>query len=72
MASTLARNVFQVGFVVPDIRKGMAFFKDKLGAPEFLFIEKPELQDETYLGESLKSARGLCRESARLLRSRAR
>jgi hypothetical protein len=51
MASTLARNVFQVGFVVPDIRKGMAFFKDKLGAPEFLFIEKPELQDETYLGE---------------------
>ena len=51
MASTLAKNVFQIGFVVPDIHKGMAFFKDKLGVPEFLFIEKPELQDETYLGK---------------------
>ena len=51
MASTLAQNVFQIGFVVPDIHKGMAFFKDKLGVPEFLFIEKPELQDETYLGK---------------------
>ena len=29
----------------------MAFFKDKLGVPQFLFIEKPELQDETYLGK---------------------
>ena len=29
----------------------MAFFKDKIGVPEFLFIEKPELQDETYLGK---------------------
>lgn len=37
MASTLAQNVFQIGFVVPDIHKGMAFFKDKLGVPEFLF-----------------------------------
>jgi catechol 2,3-dioxygenase-like lactoylglutathione lyase family enzyme len=51
MASTLAQNVFQIGFVVPDIHKGMAFFKDKLGVPEFLFIDKPELQDETYLGK---------------------
>src|SRR5580704_13177995 len=51
MASTLAQNVFQIVFVVPDIHKGMAFFKDKLGVPEFLFIEKPELQDETYLGK---------------------
>jgi methylmalonyl-CoA/ethylmalonyl-CoA epimerase len=51
MTSTLAQNVFQIGFVVPDIHKGMAFFKDTLGVPEFLFIEKPELQDETYLGK---------------------
>ena len=51
MASTLAQNVFQIGFVVPDIHKSMAFFKDKLGVPEFLFIEKSELQDETYLGK---------------------
>jgi methylmalonyl-CoA/ethylmalonyl-CoA epimerase len=51
MAPTLAQNVFQIGFVIPDIHKGMAFFKDKLGVPEFLFIEKPELQDETYLGK---------------------
>jgi catechol 2,3-dioxygenase-like lactoylglutathione lyase family enzyme len=51
VTGSLAQNVFQIGFVVPDIHKGMAFFKDKLGVPEFLFIEKPELQDETYLGK---------------------
>jgi len=51
MTSTLAQGAYQIGIVVPDIRKGMAFFKDKLGVPEFLFIEKPELQDETYLGK---------------------
>jgi len=50
MASMLADGVFQIGFVVPNIHGGMTFFKDKLGVPEFLFIEKPELQDETYLG----------------------
>jgi hypothetical protein len=48
---TLAQNVFQIGFVVPDIHKGMAFFKDKLGVPEFLFLENPGLEDETYLGK---------------------
>ena len=47
---TLAPGAYQLGIVVPDIHKGMAFFKDKIGVPEFLFIEKPELQDETYLG----------------------
>jgi methylmalonyl-CoA/ethylmalonyl-CoA epimerase len=47
----LAQGVFQMGIVVPDIHKAMAFFKGKLGVPEFLFIEKPELQDETYLGK---------------------
>jgi methylmalonyl-CoA/ethylmalonyl-CoA epimerase len=51
MAGLLADGVFQIGFVVPDIHKAMAFFKDKLGVPEFLFIEQPELQDETYLGK---------------------
>ncbi len=51
MTSTLAQGLYQIGIVVPDIHKGMAFFKDKLGVPEFLFIEKPELQDETYLGK---------------------
>jgi methylmalonyl-CoA/ethylmalonyl-CoA epimerase len=51
MTSTLAQNVFQIGFVVPDIHKGMAFFKNTVGVPEFLFIEKPELEDETYLGK---------------------
>jgi len=49
--NTLAEGVFQIGFVVPDIQRGMTFFKDKLGVPEFLFLEKPELQDETYLGK---------------------
>jgi Glyoxalase/Bleomycin resistance protein/Dioxygenase superfamily len=51
MTNTLAQNVYQIGFVVPDIHKAMVFFKDKLGVPEFLYIEKPELQDETYLGK---------------------
>ncbi len=51
MTSMLADGVFQIGFVVPDIHKGMAFFKDKLGVPEFQFIEKSELQDESYLGK---------------------
>ena len=50
MTTTLAQNVFQIGFVVPDIHKAMAFFKEKLGVPEFLFVEKPDLQDEVYLG----------------------
>jgi methylmalonyl-CoA/ethylmalonyl-CoA epimerase len=47
----MARNIYQIGFVVPDIHKAMAFFKGDLGVPDFLFIEKPDLQDETYLGE---------------------
>jgi hypothetical protein len=67
MASTLAQNVFQIGFVVPDIHKGMAFFKDKLGVPEFLSIEKLELQDEIYLGKPaplrLHLAFGWCGET---------
>jgi methylmalonyl-CoA/ethylmalonyl-CoA epimerase len=51
MIGTLAQNLFQIGLVVPNIHKGMAFFKDKLGVPKFLFIERPELQDETYFGK---------------------
>jgi len=51
MTSTLAQNVFQIGFVVPDIQKAMAFFKETLGVPEFLFIDDPGLEDETYLGK---------------------
>jgi len=52
MAGMLADGVFQIGFVVPDIHRAMTFFKDKLGVPEFLFIEQSELQDETYLGKA--------------------
>jgi methylmalonyl-CoA/ethylmalonyl-CoA epimerase len=67
MTSTLAEGVYQIGIVVPDIHKGMSFFKDKLGVPEFLFIEKPELQDETYLGKPaplrLHLAFGWCGET---------
>ena len=67
MTSTLAQGVYQIGIVVPDIHKGMNFFKDKLGVPEFLFIEKPELQDETYLGKPaplrLHLAFGWCGET---------
>ncbi|MGH6676574.1 MAG: hypothetical protein ACRECE_10205, partial [Xanthobacteraceae bacterium] len=51
MTGTLAEQVFQIGFIVPDIHKGMTFFKEKLGVPEFLFIERTNLQDETYLGK---------------------
>jgi catechol 2,3-dioxygenase-like lactoylglutathione lyase family enzyme len=51
MIGTLAQNVYQIGFVVPDIQTAMAFFKDKLGVPEFLFIDNPGLEDETYLGK---------------------
>ena len=51
MAGTLAQGAYQIGIVVPDIHKAMDFFKAKLGVPEFLFIEKPELQDETYMGK---------------------
>ena len=51
MTNTLAQNVDQIGFVVPDVHKAIDFFKNKLGVPEFLFIEKPELQEETYLGK---------------------
>ncbi len=51
MTSTLAKGAYQVGIVVPDIHKAMAFFKDKLGVPEFLFLEDPGLEDETYLGK---------------------
>ena len=50
MAKTLAQNVFQIGFVVPDIDRAMAFFKDKLGVPQFLDAPDPGLADETYLG----------------------
>jgi hypothetical protein len=31
MANALADNIFQIGIVVPDIHKGMAFFKETLG-----------------------------------------
>ena len=51
MTATLAQNVFQIGIIVPDIHKAIAFFKEKLGVSEFLFIENSKLQDETYLGK---------------------
>jgi catechol 2,3-dioxygenase-like lactoylglutathione lyase family enzyme len=62
--TTLAQGVFQIGFVVPDIYKAMAFFKDQLGVPEFLFIDAPGIEDETYLGKpaplTLNLAFGWC------------
>jgi catechol 2,3-dioxygenase-like lactoylglutathione lyase family enzyme len=64
MPSTLALGAYQIGIIVADIHKAMAFFKDKLGVPEFLYIEKPDLQDETYLGKPaplrLQQAFGWC------------
>ena len=42
---------FRSDLSCPIFTRAWPFFKDKLGVPEFLFIEKPELQDETYLGK---------------------
>jgi methylmalonyl-CoA/ethylmalonyl-CoA epimerase len=51
LAPTLAGNVFQIGYVVPDIRASVGFFKDKLGVPNFLVKEDIQGQDQTYRGK---------------------
>jgi catechol 2,3-dioxygenase-like lactoylglutathione lyase family enzyme len=51
LAPTLAGNVFQIGYVVPDIQASVGFFKDKLGVPNFLVKEDIQGQDQTYRGK---------------------
>jgi len=50
-APTLSDGVFQIGFVVPDLKAAIAFFKEKLGVLDFLVIENAQLQDQTYNGK---------------------
>jgi len=48
---TLADNVFQIAYVVPDLHTAIRFFKNKLGVPSFLVLEDVKIQDQTYLGK---------------------
>ena len=51
LAQTLAGNVFQIGYVVPDIHASVRFFKEKLGVPNFLVKEDIQGQEQTYRGK---------------------
>ncbi len=51
LAPTLAGNVFQIGYVVPDVHAGVRFFKEKLGVPHFLVKEDIQGQEQTYRGK---------------------
>lgn len=48
---SLASQVFQIGYVVPDLTAAMAFFKEKLGVPRFLEIRNANLSDKTFRGK---------------------
>src|SRR5277367_4306040 len=48
---TLADNIFQIGYVVPEVNAAVRFFKEKLGVPKFLVKEDIEGQEQTYLGK---------------------
>ena len=47
----LAEDVFQIAYVVPDLRSAVGFFKEKLGVPAFLVKEDIQGQDQTYRGK---------------------
>ncbi len=51
LAQTLAGNVFQIGYVVPDLHASVRFFKEKLGVPSFLVKEDIQGQEQTYRGK---------------------
>jgi methylmalonyl-CoA/ethylmalonyl-CoA epimerase len=48
---TLADNIFQIAYIVPEINAAVRFFKEKLGVPQFLVKEDIEGQEQTYLGK---------------------
>ncbi len=50
-SQTLAGNVFQIGYVVPDIHGAVRFFKEKMGVPNFLVKEDIQGQEQTYRGK---------------------
>lgn len=49
-AQPLASKVFQVGYVVPDLRAAIRFFKETLGVPDFMVWENLMLEQQTYNG----------------------
>ena len=51
ISPTLADNIFQIAYVVPEIHAAVRFFKEKLGVPGFLVKEDIEGQEQTYLGK---------------------
>lgn len=51
LSPTLAGNVFQIGYVVPEIHAAVRFFKDKMGVPHFLVKEDIQGQEQTYRGK---------------------
>jgi methylmalonyl-CoA/ethylmalonyl-CoA epimerase len=51
LTPTLAGNIFQIGYVVPDIHASVRFFKGKLGVPNFLVKEDIQGQEQTYRGK---------------------
>jgi catechol 2,3-dioxygenase-like lactoylglutathione lyase family enzyme len=51
MSATLARQVFQVGYVVPDVHAAVRWFKETLGVPDFMVWENLVLDQQTYNGK---------------------
>ena len=54
MPQSLSDRTFQIGYVVPDLKAALAFFKDKLGVAKFLVLEDVKLQDQTYMGQPVE------------------
>ena len=46
----LASKVFQIGYVVPDLRAAIGFFKQTLGVADFMVWENLMLEDQTHNG----------------------
>ena len=51
ISRTLAEDIFQIAYVVPDLHGAVSFFKEKLGVPRFLVKEDIQGQDQTYMGK---------------------
>ena len=47
---SLAADIFQIAYIVPEIHTAVRFFKEKLGVPTFMVKEDIEGQEQTYLG----------------------
>ena len=51
MPQSLSDRMFQIAYVVPDLKAALGFFKEKLGVAKFLVKEDVQLQDQTYMGK---------------------